>query len=322
MQRTRNDHEYEDIMMAVASEESIPKINLTERVMKRIDYIQPSGLRFGKKRLWSRALITGCATLLFCSITVYAASEYIQIRNSSGVVKVQHGEPQPKIYENSVNNKYERRALHTAKPGELIAYYVKGASHIEVSSKELQFAYKPLRISDYSVFIEEMQRTNAPVIPKTVIGYSFDHGTVSPSYPTVKSLEDSGLYKQLMGELFNQAKDLDKGDLVTRLVPWNKANAINATYTKGKAHIGISAILLDGGNVQVEQEPENNVERITVEGRDIIYNNVQKEAVSYHYLNWYNETQDAYYTVSTYGGNRLSFDQLIQLARELIREGL
>lgn len=39
--------------------------------------------------------------------------------------------------------------------------------------------------------------------------------------------------------------------------------AINASYTKGKAHIGISAILLDGGNVKVEHELENKVERIT-----------------------------------------------------------
>jgi hypothetical protein len=71
------------------------------------------------------------------------------------------------------------------------------------------------------------------------------------------------------------------------------------------------------------QRAEVAAEKLKVEGREIVYNHTDKPEIrpdlSYHYLNWYNEQQDANYTVTTYGDRQLT---KAQLAGELIRGGL
>jgi len=54
-------------------------------------------------------------------------------------------------------------------------------------------------------------------------------------------------------------------------------------------------------------------------GTEVIYNKVVKEEVSYDYLNWYNEKQDAYYTLTSYGDKTLTEEQFLQLAGELLK---
>ena len=56
-----------------------------------------------------------------------------------------------------------------------------------------------------------------------------------------------------------------------------------------------------------------------VAGTEVIYNKVEKEEVSYDYLNWYNEKRDAYYTLSSYGYKILSKEQFLLLAGELLK---
>ncbi|MNW70981.1 hypothetical protein D3C74_505580 [compost metagenome] len=54
----------------------------------------------------------------------------------------------------------------------------------------------------------------------------------------------------------------------------------------------------------------------------MVYNDVNRKEVNYHYLSWYNEKQDAYYMLTTYGGHELSKEKLLHLAGELIQGGL
>ncbi|WP_156417543.1 hypothetical protein [Paenibacillus etheri] len=104
-----------------------------------------------------------------------------------------------------------------------------------------------------------------------------------------------------------------------KAIPWSEPGWISATYSKDNAYIGISASIMHGGKVFVEQEPENQADKIIVEGAEVIYNKVVKEEVSYDYLNWYNEKQDAYYTLSSYGDKILTKEQFLQLAGELLK---
>lgn len=323
MQRKGNDFEYEDIRLEAIAQESMPKIEITNQVMQRIDEIQPKRLFWGRKWMWSRGLVTGIATLFLFSMTAYAASEYIQIRNSSGVVKVQYAEPQQFTKESAQVKKYYSQAMKVAKPGELIAYSIKNARNKGLPENMIHFAYKELRITEYSSFSKENQRTKTPIFPKTVNGYEFEHGTIWPNtYSISESGKDSARYHEIQKEL-DHVNHSGKADIVTKSVTWNEAGSITATYTKNNAHIGISAVLLQGGHMKVEQQPENKANTVLVEGREVIFNSVNREdKISYHYLNWFNEEQDAYYTITTYGDRALSREKLIQLAGELIREGL
>ncbi len=94
-------------------------------------------------------------------MTAYAASEYIQIRNSEGVVKVQHVAPNEAAGVASFD-KYAAQVDAFAKPDELIAYLVKNKAGALGLATELSFKYKEQRIGAYTDFLKEIKRTGAP----------------------------------------------------------------------------------------------------------------------------------------------------------------
>lgn len=319
MERATNSNEYQDIILASADKEQLPKIDVVERVMGRI---MPSAAsrRPLRQMLMSRTMAAAgmLMLLLLVSVTAYAASEYIQIRNGAGTVKVQHI-PRTEIPV-ATYNKYEQQAEAFAKPGELIAYYVKDKAGSGDLSAELQFKYKERRITAYSDFLRESQRTKAPVLPEAPVEYSFVYGTVSPTFPTTEIEKNGTLYKETLYDLMAQANKANgSGNLFMKAIPWSESGSISGVYSHGEGYIGISATMMHGRKVIVEQESENKVDKIMVAGQEVVYNNVNKEHVSYHYLNWYNEEEDAYYTLTTYGDNRLSKEELLQLASELAK---
>lgn len=203
----------------------------------------------------------------------------------------------------------------------MIAYYVKsGKVADDPSAKEkLQFAYKERRITDYDAFMAEMKRTGTPLLPKTVAGYPFEYGGVNARIPIDA---DSEVYAQALKELKAKIETSSGTGFASKVIPWTEAGAVQGKYTLDTAHIEISAALLRGGKLTQEQEQGNKAELISVEGRNLIYNDVKKENRSYHYLTWYNEQQDAYYLLSTFGGHTLTKEQLVKLAGELFRGGL
>ncbi|MNW53339.1 hypothetical protein D3C74_308970 [compost metagenome] len=320
-------HEYQDIRSEAACGEQLPSIEVTGQVMARVrglERVQNRGtVRFGNK---TAATLGMLILLLMITVTAYAASEYIQIRNKAGAVKVQHFAPDLKPKGVAAYYEYEWKLMDFAKPGEQIAFYFRGEP-IPEGGSPLQFAYKEQRITEYSAFLEQMNRKNSPVIlPKTAGGYAFKYGTMHPRYPTKSERDSSPFYRQILSELINEAKQDQKRNLFMKVVPWTEAGGVQAKYTRQGAFIDLSATLLHGGDVQVYQEPGNKPEKLKVEGRDIVYNYVDRPDVkpgfSYHYLTWYNEVQDAYYMLTTYGDRILTKEQLLKLAGELMKGGL
>ncbi|KAI7263955.1 hypothetical protein KC345_g8984, partial [Hortaea werneckii] len=301
-------NEYQDIKAAAAGEEQLPRIEVTGRVMSRIRGLEQkrglNGIRFA----------------------AYAASEYIQIRNKEGVVKVQHYAPDLKPQGTAPYYKYAWKLMDFAKPGELIAYFVRGEKLPEEAESALQFTGKELRLTDYPAFLGEMNKLKTPVLPKEAGGYVLKYGTIYPASPTDKEYGENPLYRQTLNELIAEARQDTGRNLFMKAIPWTEAASVSGKYTKQGAVIEIGVTLLHGGGMQVFQEPESKVEKLKAEGREIIYNFVSrpdiKPDLSYHYLNWYNERQDAYYTVTTYGDRQLTKEQLLDLAGELIKGGL
>lgn len=320
MERTSISNEYQDIIYASASNVRIGEIDVEDKVMGRI-FDTANRKRSFSLKVMNRTTAAASVVMLclLISVTAYAASEYIQIRNSEGIVKVQHVAPNESA-EKATYDKYEQQAEAFAKPGELIAYLVKNRAGAGGLDTELQFKYKEQRIAGYSDFLQEIKRTGAPELPAMAAGYAFKYGAVNPSYPTTDTDKKSSLYKATLQELTAKA-NMDKGSsqLFMKTIPWSKPGWISATYSKDNANIGISASLMNGGKMYVEQEPENQADKITVAGTEVIYNKVVKEEVSYDYLNWYNEEQDAYYILSSYGDRVLTKEQFLQLAEELLQ---
>lgn len=316
MERTEIANEYEDIILA-SSKEVLPQIDVLDHVMGRIAGFEDSRRPILRRIMKRTTALGGMLTvLLLISVTAFAASEYIQIRNGQGEVKVQFVEPNEVKGTEAFYNKDAMKAQSFAKPGELIAYYVKDKTTSGNSVEVLQFEYKERRIRTYSDFAEEIKRTGAPVLPVTAAGYNFDYGTVNPKDPNDRS---NLFYEKTLDELTFQANKATNGEkMFMKSVPWTESGHVVGVYSKGKAVVSIYALLMHGGNVYVEQVAENKVNTITVAGTEVIYNSVNKERVSYHYLNWYNEEQDAYYTLTSYGDKTLSKEQLLQLAGELL----
>ncbi|MUG67246.1 hypothetical protein GNP94_14750 [Paenibacillus campinasensis] len=323
MPRTEFGHEHENMIRKLAREEHLPNIDVTERVMQRIHHRSSS-------RPWRRLLspmgaVMGMCVLLLVSATAYATAEFIQIRNAAGEVKVQYVSPESRPEAASGDDKFKKQVLAEAQPGELIAYYVKdkrvGGAKAAGEQASLKFAYKERKLEDYGAFVREMNRVDVPVMPEKIGEYLFDYGTVRPYY-TVNSIDgDVSLYNRTVAELTARAQS-EEGRLFMASIPWTRASSVSGIYSLEGAHIGIHAMMLYGADVKVQQEAENEAEVLELGSRTIIYNDVQKEHVQYRYLNWYNEEQDAYYSLTMDGGKTLTKEQLLKLAEELMNNGL
>ncbi|WP_054943197.1 hypothetical protein [Paenibacillus ihuae] len=327
MERTGIHSGYQDIREAAAREEQLPSINVTEQVMARVRGMEQvrsgRGISFAGRTAATSGLLV---LLLLITVTAYAASEYIQIRNKEGVVKVQHlAESQmPQGGGISSYSKYEQKLMNFAEPGEQIVYYVRGEPISEGTGSLLQFAYKEQKITDYSAFLKQMETKHSPVIlPETAGGYAFKYGKVNPLYPPKAERDSNPVYSQALHELIGEAKQDKKRNLFMKILPWTETGYVSAEYTKQGAIVGISAYLMNGGNMTVYQQPEQQAEKLEVDGRELIYNHVVRpEVVTYHYLNWYNEGQDTYFMLTTYGDRALTKEQLLKLAGELMKGGL
>lgn len=336
------------LLRAAEDKRHFPSIDVTARVMARIQHQHTSGTKAWRRLTTPIGAVIALCSMLLAGVSAYAAVEWIQIRNTTGEIKVEYTAPELRETDGSSYNKYEQQALAAAKPGELMAYYVTGkkelplatstvtASPQAVPQPALYFAYKELRYTEYDRFLQEMKRVNMPILPAQAGEYAFDVGRVSPRHNVYYTANTDAsnmvevLARDTLAELMTKAQQTPDRKIFMKPIAWTEPGFFEGTYTtKRGGHVGISAVFLYGSKVQVYQDKGNSPEVIQVGERSVIYNdvmtdiiNTRNEQVNYHYLNWYNEQQDAYYTISTYGDHTLDKAGLLELARELIEAGL
>ncbi|MNB82771.1 hypothetical protein D3C75_295870 [compost metagenome] len=320
---------HQDIKGAAVHEELLPGINVTDQVMTRIREMEPvrrrSGIRFAGKTAATSGMLV--VTLLIAA-SAYAASEYIQVRNKAGEVKIQHfvnTETEEERLAKGVSSyyKYEQKLMNFAKPGEQVAYFVRGEPVSEGTGSRLQLAYKEERITEYSAFLNQMKAKSSPlVLPETAGGYDFKYGVLQPLYPTVDARNNDPAYQQALSEMTGEAQKDKTRNLFMKVIPWTETGALSAQYMKGGAFINLSAFMMNGGNMTVPQKPADKAEKINVEGREVIYNYVDYQPKSFFYLTWYNEPEDAYIQLNSWGDRVLTKEKLLELAGELIKGGL
>lgn len=327
MGRTEISHEYQDIIEASAGRNPLKEIDVETQVMERVERLE---LAHNHPAAWKRRLRKPTAVFsllmafLLLSVTAYAAAEYIQIRNSKGEVKVQYAEPVPvQGSSHTENNKFRpqmaAKALAFAKPGELIGYYVKEDS-AEKSAEALKFVHKEQRLTAYADFSAEIRRTGAPMLPEALEGYSFQYGNVGPDFPYNSPSMQQKLYRETLNELRAQAEQATgEQRLFMKSVPWTSPLSVSAMYAKDGGFLGISAQMMHGGGMMVQQGAEEQAKKITVAGTDVIINTLGIGPDRQHnYLTWYNEEYDAYFLLTSYGDRTLSEEKLLKIVEELL----
>ncbi|OKP99263.1 hypothetical protein [Paenibacillus sp. P46E] len=328
MGRTAISHEYQDIITASAGRNPLEAIDVEAQVMERVERL---GMTRTRPAAWKgrlrqpTAVFSLLMVFLLLSVTAYAAAEYIQIRNSRGEVKVQYMEPEPvqqsgHLVNNKLRQQIEAKALAFAKPGELIGYYVKEDA-AEGAAEALKFVYKEQRLTAYADFSAEIHRTGAPMLPEAPEGYAFQNGTVEPDFPYNSPMMQQELYLGTLNELRTQAEQATGGQqLFMKSVPWTSPISVSASYAKDGGFLGISAHMMHGGDMRVWQGAEEQANKITVAGTDVIVNTLGIGSDKQHnYLTWYNERYDAYFTVTSYGDKTLSEEKLLKLVAELLQ---
>lgn len=325
MDRTGIHSGHEDIKGVAVPDEQLPDIDVTERVMARLR--EPGRSRSGISLTGRATAVSGMLVLvLLITATAYAASEYIQIRNKAGQVKVQHlaeTEKSQLLQGKSSYHKYEQKLMDFAEPGEQIVYFVRGEPLSEGQGSLLQFADKDQRITEYPAFLDQMKAKSSPLIlPETAGGYDFKYGVVRPLYPLLNERDNNPVYRQALSELIGEAKKDKTRNLFMKVMPWSETGDLSALYTKDGAVIEIWAFLMNGSDITVYQQPDSEAEKIKVGSRDVVYNYVHTPVKPSHYLTWYDEQSDAYIMVTTFGDRVLTKEQLLKLAGELMEGGL
>lgn len=322
-------HEHRDDeqdLMNAASVGYVPAVDVTDKVMARVRGTEKRRSA-GTFRLMSRSgLVTMSLGLLLVSATAYGASEYIQIINSNGEVKVQEMEPLPAFEPQPFDMMNQAKAYEMAKPGELVAYYIKGTPLTDEGA--LQTVYKENVFTDYAEFREMLHRAGVPELPQSLpqaaAGYVFAKGSGFPSTPNTGAMEDPEIqawHSSLLDELSAEAAGLPEGQAAMKVVPWDRLLNITTTYANGNGRISLSYMLMDGMKMGVHTYPGHTMEELEIGGMPVILNRVVKPEVSYHYVNWYNEELDTYYTLSAYGesgSHDFTEEELLQLTKELI----
>ncbi|ASA25153.1 hypothetical protein [Paenibacillus donghaensis] len=328
MGRTAISHEYQDIIEASAGQNPLEEIDVEAQVMERVEQLwlmrnRPTAWKVRLRK--PTAMFSLLMVFLLLSVTAYAAAEYIQIRNSRGEVKVKYMEAEPvqqsaHVGNNMLRQQMESKALAFAKPGELIAYYVK-ENAAEKSAEALKFVHKEQRLTAYTDFSAEIRRTGAPMLPEAPEGYSFQYGNVGPDFPYNSPMMQQELYRETLNELRAQAEQATgEQRLFMKSVPWTSPLSVSAMYAKGGGFLGISAQMMHGGDMMVQQGAEEQAKKITVAGTDVVINTLGiGPDRQHHYLTWYNEEYDAYFLLTSYGDRTLSEEKLLKLVEELLQ---
>jgi hypothetical protein len=320
MERFETSDEYRGLKLAVHTSQ-VPEIDVAEKVMARIagsSRRRPAVIRTMRG---STALAGLFALLLVVSVTAYATSEYIQFRDKSGAVRVEYVPPNTSRIVDIPYNKFAAQVREFAKPGELVAYFVKDGDE----AGGLQFEFKPERMTSFSKLQDELRRVGSPVLPQAVSGFQFEYGEIRPHYPDKETPQYRDTLKELSG-LASRAADGER--LFMKTVPWTDAATLVAIYSKDGASIGLHAHFLRGMEMYVELQEGNTSEKRTIAGTEVVYNEVKRQIAAegrpvqleYGYLNWYDEERDIYYTLTNHKGPGISKEEMLRLAEDWLEK--
>ncbi|OME96662.1 MULTISPECIES: DUF4367 domain-containing protein [Paenibacillus] len=316
-------------------------IDVRDAVMERIACLpakkpQPNMLR--------RPLVMAASLLLVTSlsVTVYAATELIQIRSKDGKV-VLETKPKAEVSKELQEKKDRLHSLDTASrslawrsalPGQAIAYYIHNQEMNDLKRELygedtlLEFQTGSIYLGSLNVLQEEATKRGMPnmKIPSRLLNeYSFNEGYLSFN-PDLSDLfhdgEPTEVYYEIQNELIRQAEAStnNKKVFVKEIKP-PRVSSISLSYVKGKELESSITVFVTKRGMNPKQEihfsEEDHVEKVLVKGREMIY---VKYADAYFNqgLAWVDEQHDLYYHISLNNKVALKKEEVLEIAESFI----
>ncbi|KOS00562.1 MULTISPECIES: DUF4367 domain-containing protein [Paenibacillus] len=267
--------------------------------------------------------------VLGVSVTGYAASQYLEFRNSKGEVvlstaKTPTQTDASKTY-TSTYAQWNEKVKDRLQPGEYAAYYVKDDSINQ--SNSILFAYKPNELSGFSSLQDEIKRTEAPLFRNPThlpAGYQFDFGYVYPvaAYP---EMMDKKEYQALTDKLMHQAKTAPKGEnLFIQKLSWNKSGSSLARYARGNDYVNIivTKYAPEATKTIIMQNEQDSAEELMIKGTKAYYIRASETStpleVGKNRLGWLDEKRRLHYNISDNQDSPLSKEDLVKIAEDLL----
>ncbi len=328
---------FEDIKQYALPDYRLGEVDITERVMTRITAVNAGGrLRSFKPVPRFLVFVMSLFSILIASASVYAVSEYIEIRNRAGELKIQFHVKEteaPAIQLVPTGNPgrkptYRDRVLEIIQPGQVLAYYVKG----DRQNPAIQYVHHTFIYSTYNEFKELMVRTSAPVIKEPTnlpVGFKFTQGSVMPNIPMKYYDQKSEEYSRLQ-ELFQKRAEAEpEQDLFVEQVPWTEAK-MSELYYEGYSEKGNIQFRIHAAKGMIMAEStltaDDHYEKINIDGIEVIYWSRSQDYIfdnkevqrDYFYAVWYDERQDTHFSMSTSGTGKLTEKQFKRIVENMV----
>lgn len=315
----QQDSENRDLKRYAISVEQLRSIEITEHVMDRVRGSVNGNLKKITVRPVKRSAFVLMITVvaLCISVSAYAASEFIQIKNKAGQVVVKTSpKPEYEYHLDSAFSKYKEQVQATLKTGEAAFYYIKDD---QLNAKDklniLKQAYKN-EYTTYDAFVSEMKSKDAPMViqPQNLMkGYTFKSGEVYPTFPF--SYEKT--HQEILDRLIQQANasTTDQKLFVEKII-WNEGLSTNVVYRKGNQHL--SLIGSKGTGTEIPVAKDSKSEQISIGHQQVVYVRDAKNETSTNFMAWFDEKKKIVYTIFDSGNSDLTKEDFITLAKRMI----
>jgi|GEM_PF-2645680 len=324
MERERSIHACENIKAQGLSNDQIEPIDISEAVMRRIGERQTAGRFQGRApHRWAFICAAIGLAVMLSTASVLAASEYLQLRNRDGEVKVRSEiadhpllvVPQPEE-ENSPAPSYRDRVLAQIKPGQLLAYSIDNGN----GTRSIQYVFDTRIESSYTDFAQLAAGKSAPAIPEPELpdGFAFDYGSVHPILPIADNDVTHAEYDRLL-TLFEQRAESEPGkDLYVEEAHWTEANSSELEYSNRQATVRIQAIKDAIGMEALF--PSNYSQQIhTIGGIEVILAQAEIQGFPNFAAIWYDEVSSTHYRVSASGSVELTAEAFNRIVASLVK---
>ncbi|MNW54101.1 hypothetical protein D3C74_316880 [compost metagenome] len=270
--------------------------------------------------------------VLGASVTGYAASQYLEFRNSKGDVvlntaKTPAETDASKTY-TSTYAQWNEKVKDRLQPGEYAAYYVKDDSMNQNNlSNPALFAYKPAELSSFNSLQDEIKRTEAPLFSNPTHlpdGYQFEFGYVYPgaAYPRMMDKKE---YRALTDKLMQQAKAAPEGEnLFIQKLSWDKSDTSFARYARGNDYVNITVTKYTSEvtKTTIMQNEQDSAEQLTIKGTKAYYIRASKTSnpleAGKNRLGWLDEKRRLHFNISDNQDSPLTKEDLVKIAKDLL----
>ncbi|MEC0239286.1 DUF4367 domain-containing protein [Paenibacillus dokdonensis] len=319
----------------LAEDPVIRDFDVTDKVMDRVYKMGGWKQRFAARfHLRPRIAITSLILLVImgASVTGYAASQYLEFRNSQGEVVLKTAKQQEttafiKSYSELLGT-YSQKVRDQLQQGEYAAYYIKDdvINKADIANP-IKFEYKWVEYRSFGSLQNEIKRTKAPALNEPShlpTGYHFDFGYVYPSYqyPMPSTNPD---YLKLKDELIRQSNSAAKGEKVfMKKLSWQQADFTLARYVKGSDYMIVTVRNLQpDSRMTVFQNDQDTAEKVSMKGTDAYYikssdKTKQSTYASKNRLGWRDDQHNLYYEIYDNLGSKLTKQDFVQLAEDMI----